>query len=361
MASPNKRKLVRRRLRYVSFKEWVKAIIIALLFIGGVKAFVVDFFTVYSSSMEKTLLEGDVVLVEKLSYGARLPITPLSIPLTHQYIPKTNKKSFSTLFKLPYWRLPIGSKPERGDVILFNYPRDSEFPIDHKKHFVKRCLGLPGDTLSILNKQVFIGDIPLTFTDNIMFECKVEFKKDAEVNWEMLKSYDVNSGGKLNERKNTWLLTLSMQMADSLRENKDVKRLEPVQKEDPDPEVIFPHHDLNYWNLDFYGPLYIPKQGDTIALTYNNVQNYKQLISDYENKELIVTDTLIYINGQQEDNYVFENNYYFVLGDNRHNSSDSRYWGFVPENHIVGKVKYVLFSHGNAINKDNSRFLKKVK
>ena len=360
MVSPSKRKKVKRRKRYLSFKEWIKAILIAFVLIGLIKTFWFDFYSVYSTSMEKTLIPGDVVLVNKFRYGPRLPMTLLTVPFTHQFIPGTNKRSFLEFGALPYRRLFL-NQPKRGDIILFNYPRDQHFPIDHRTFFVKRCAGLPGDTLSILNKGIYIGDSLIHFTDNIMFECKVQFVQNLTIDWKFLNTYGITDGGRIDQSNNTWLLSISKKMIDSLYQFDGLVNLTPVQKEDPDPEVIFPHHDLNYWNLDFYGPIYIPKKGDTIKMNYQTLQLYNQVITDYEHETLQESDSMIYLNGEPCDTYVFKNNYYFVLGDNRHNSSDSRFWGFVPESHIIGQINYIFFSlHTNKTNSKEKRFLKKI-
>jgi signal peptidase I len=238
-----------------------------------IRTFILQIFIVPSASMKNTLNEGDYVFVNKLAYGARLPITPLSIPYTDIYLETLN---------LPYFRLPGYTSIQNNDIAVFNFPCDREKPIDHKQTYVKRCIAIPGDTLLIKNGIIFINHSPI--------------KKILTV---------------VDDSSNT---------NDTYTPN------------------YFPNNALVKWSLQNFGPFYIPKKGDSILLTQNNLIIYKTLLKDFELVQMpSISDSLL-TNKPSQSHYCFKNNYYFMMGDNRSQSMDSRFWGLVPENHIVGKV-----------------------
>ncbi len=244
--------------------------------------------------MHQTLLEGDYIIVNKLAYGARVPITPLSLSFG-------NKHLFFDWLTLPYIRIPGYSTVCRNDIIVFNFPLEEGLPIDERLQYVKRCIGLPGDSVFISKGQVFINGEELKEPEKISLE-KLAVAPD---------SYSPN---------------------------------------------IFPNSSVVKWNVDYFGPLYVPKCGDSISLTTKNVTLYKRIIEKFENNTLVNKNDSIYINGQYTQTYVFKMNYYFTLGDNRHSSIDSRFWGFVPENHLIGKASFILFSSNNTPSQKSRTF-----
>jgi len=296
--------------------------------------------------MEKTLLPGDLIFVNKMSYGIRLPITPLTIPLTHHKMPFNEmENSFSTFFQFPYVRL-FSSAIKRNDVVVFNYPMEDELPVDHRSFYIKRCVALPGDTLLIDNKEVFINDGLQKGNLQLAFNYHVQTKKTF--NQDSLIQFGITEGGRVNTI-NEWSLTLTEQTKNKLAKSVDVLSIQPIKVDkNAFADYIFPYHNFYKWNIDYFGPLVIPKKGETVALDSNTIHIYERIISIYEENELEHISDAFVINGDTTSSYTFKMDYYFMMGDNRHNSSDSRFWGFVPENHIVGKASAVVFS----VNKD---------
>lgn len=317
--------------------------ILALITVMVIKAFFFEVFTIPSSSMEKTLLPGDVILVNKLSYGARVPVTPLSIPLTHQYIPfMDGVKSFMDFLQLPYYRLFSTSEIQHNDVVVFNYPMDQEFPIDHRSYYIKRCIGLPGDTILIDNKEVFINHQATSFPTMAEFNFKVV--TNTEITNDTLLKFNITEGG-LDGMLNHWELTMTDSVAELLKKEPYITS---VKKIEVDPhsyaDYIFPYNDYYGWNIDYYGEIIIPKKGVEVLLNANNIHLYQRIIEKYEGNSLLQNGNEFVINGDTTNRYTFKMNYYWMMGDNRHNSSDSRFWGFLPEDHIVGKAQTILFS-----------------
>lgn len=337
-----------------TFREWKKAFLLALFFVLLLRIFVFEVFTVPSTSMEKTILTGDFVLVNKLAYGSRLPITPLSIPFFHQYLNKEKKISaYLPWLSLSYFRLPGYTNIERNDVLVFNYPVEKNHPIDHRSYYIKRCIALPNDTIEIKNKNVFINHTELTLPENACFNYHVFPKGEIDNSfWDSLK---ITEGSRIFTL-HKWLLQLThRQYNDLLNSNKINTITRQCYSPSQYADFIFPYDSVFPWNPDYFGPLHIPAKGDTIEITQHNFSLYAPLLERFE-KAFVSADSLPY-------QHVFSNNYYFVLGDNRDNSSDSRFWGLVPENHIIGKAEFILFS----VNKNPSekkirwnRTLKKI-
>jgi signal peptidase I len=323
-------------------KQWLKAMLYAVLTVVTVKTFFFWVYLVPSTSMEKTLLPGDLIFVNKLSYGVRLPITPLTFPLSHNKMPfNENWDSFTDLIQFPYVRL-FSSEIERNDVVVFNYPLENEVPIDHRPFYIKRCIGLPGDTLQLKNQRVFINNKYFPFPKKVAFNYNVQANK--KLTQDTLLKYDITEGGKIGG-EHFWQLTLSDSAKKCLANLDYITAIKPLNV-DPNAfaDYIFPYHENYTWNIDYFGPLVIPKKGVTIKLDTNNIYLYRKIIEQYEGNELEWNNSIFLINGKDVNDYTFGMDYYFMMGDNRHNSSDSRFWGFVPEDHIVGKATSVLLS-----------------
>lgn len=334
----------------------------ALLTVVIIKSFFFWVYVVPSTSMEKTLLPGDLIFVNKMSYGIRLPITPLTFPLSHHKMPFNGEmNSFSDVIQFPYVRW-FGSSIERNDVVVFNYPLENHLPIDHRPFYIKRCIGLPGDTLKIKNKRIFINQKYLPFPANVEFNYNVE--TNTELSQDTLLKYDVTEGGRTGG-DNFWQLTLSDSAKKCLKQLDYITAINPI-KVDPNgfADYIFPYCKNYTWNVDYFGDLIIPKKGETVVLDTNNIHLYKKIIVQYEENELEWNTSVFLINGEAVTTYTFKMDYYFMMGDNRHNSSDSRFWGFVPEDHIVGKATSILLSVNKAPNVKNKyrwdRFFKGI-
>jgi signal peptidase I len=331
-------------------REWTEAVIVAFFGVIILKSFLFEPFAIPSDSMSGTLLAGDYVVVNKMSYGARLPITPFTIPFTHQTIFGT--KSYSDVWQLPYMRLPGFGGIDRNDVIVFNFPAEelfpldtmpNDFPIDHRTHFIKRCIALPGDTLQITAKNVFINGVDAGIPVHAMFNyvIKIDTAKADSVNLLPLGMVRESQQGKYSY----YTITMKPERADSLRLNPKIISVEPeLSPNGSFDEQVFPHEEKLSWNLDHYGPIIIPKAGATIHLSVDSLALWERIIVNYEHNEIVVKEDSIFINGKYAETYTFQMDYFFVMGDNRHFSMDSRYWGFVPEDHIVGIASMILFS-----------------
>jgi signal peptidase I len=330
------------------FVAWVRTFFIALLLAIVVKVFFLEAFVIPSNSMEGTLKTGDFIFVNKLHYGARTPQTWLQVPLTHQsmHIPWVGRrKTYLDAGKLPTTRLPGYSSIKRGDVVVFNHP-PSNHPTSQKTHYVKRCVGLAGDTVKIVDMQLIVNNQKQGSGAHILYQFNYGFQSKGgnEVLKQQDISYEVNQNG--------YRFWATQAQANSLSQNKkfsakgDKPLLIKTNQGVRNPHV-FPQDESFDWNEDFFGPLIIPKKGTAMPMIARNVVLYKDLIQRFEGfkkGQVEIYKNQLLIDGKVQERYTFKNNYYFMLGDSRHNSSDSRYWGLVPEDHIVGKVAFTLFS-----------------
>lgn len=336
-------------------REWLDAIIFAVIAATIIRTFFIEAFTIPTPSMEKTLMVGDFLFVSKVNYGARTPMTPLSIPFMHQEIPLFGGKSYSEAWKLPYYRLPGFSDVARNDIVVFNYPMEDDRPIDKQTHYIKRCVGISGDTLQVIDRVLFING------KKAMQPRKSQYVYDIKTSGSglserVLKKNDITDGGPAyNPGEYRFCLTPSA--AAELKKLPNVTSLQVMtmpkgQYED----YIYPFDPKLKWNMDNYGPIYIPKKGVTIHLSQDNLSIYRRVITVYEGNTLEERDAKIFINGKEVSSYTFKQNYFFMMGDNRHNSADSRFWGFVPEDHIVGKAVFIWMSWDT-----NGSFLSKIR
>ncbi len=373
-------------------REWTEAIVFAVFAAAFIRMFLIEAYVIPTSSMEGSLKVGDFLFVSKAHYGIRTPKTVIMFPLLHNRLPFVDGESYISKPNLPFYRLPAIQEVERFDPVVFNYPEgDSVYvfpertwtihdyrrgtsgdpqqtqrfmqiktnnaklvvrPIDKKDHYIKRCIGLPGDSLKVVDRQVFINGEAAQNPTHMQFLYQIS--SASPLNKEKLDEIGVNTQeAYINE---------GIYFLDNEQVEK-IKAMDPSIKVDFFPmdkagaRNYFPHDAVNFggWTNDNYGPIYIPKKGATVAISPQNISLYERVIGVYEGNKLEKKDGKIFINGQEATNYTFKMNYYWMMGDNRHNSEDSRVWGFVPEDHIVGKPLFIWFSTkngsiGNGIN-----------
>ena len=361
--------------------DWVDAIIFAVVVVTFINIFFFQAFKIPSSSMESSLLTGDHLFVSKLAYGPRVPQTPLTIPFTHNVLPGGGE-SYSTLIQNRYRRLKGFGHVERGDYVVFGFPNGDTVltkapaddyymqcrisgrentilnygpvkvrPMDKKDHYVKRCVAVAGDTLAIIGGRVHINGQPQEVWDGVQSSYTV-ITNGQRINSKNLDRLGINTGELWYnpEMPGYPAMPLTARMLETVRGFSNVVSVEEnIDVYPPDyPDsylTIFPFSEKFRWTRDSYGPIWIPVKGETVTLTADNLPLYERIIRDYEHNDLEVgEDGGILINGQAATEYTFRQDYYFMMGDNRHNSLDSRYWGFVPEDHIVGKPSVIWFS-----------------
>ncbi len=390
-----------------SIYDWIDDIIFALVAVYFINLFIFQNYQIPSSSLEKSLLVGDYLFVSKVSYGPRVPNTPLSFPLVQNTLPIFNCKSYLDWPSWDYKRVAGLGQIQRNDIVVFNFPAGDTVatlqqnpdyytlvqmygreavhmnkqsfgeiiyrPVDKRENYVKRCVGLPGDSLSIRNNQVYINgkaaQNPKNMQLNYFVETETPLTETMFRNWGVSRDdympygqpctvtdpetlsflgFQPNANGAYN-------LVYRFPMTESMVAQ--VKKLPSVKKVIVEPEIIggtmyYPVDYDNGWTRDNYGPIWIPKRGATIELTPENLALYHRCIKNYEHNELEEKDGVVYINGEKATTYTFQYDYYWMMGDNRHNSADSRSWGFVPEDHIVGKPIMIWLS----LDKDRSLF-----
>lgn len=332
------------------FRTWVKTFFIALLLAVILKVFFIEAFVIPSSSMESSLKTGDFIFVNKLRYGPRTPQSWLQIPLTHQsmHVPWLGKrKTYIDAFKLPTSRLPGYSRIKRNDVVVFNIPVQTEHPVSQKTHYVKRCVALAGDTIEIRDMKLLVNGKMQTANPHVIYQ--FNFGTHSDGGDKVLKqqniSYErVNGGGYRFWATKAQAASLALNKKFSATGDKPL--LIKANKGVRNPH-IFPENEAFDWNEDYFGRLIIPKQGTEMPMIPRNVILYHKLIERFEGfgkGQVEVYKNQLLIDGEVIERYQFKNDYYFMMGDSRHNSFDSRYWGLVPRNHIVGKVAFTLFS-----------------
>ncbi len=334
------------KMKKSATREWVDALVFAVIAASLIRWLLLEPFTIPTASMEKSLLVGDFLFVSKMHYGTRIPKTIIQMPLTHQKIWGTEIPSYNDAIQLPYYRLPGFSDVERNDVVVFNYPIEFQYPTDLKTNYIKRAVGIPGDVIEIKMGDLSINGEPAFKPEEMQFSydittnrpLNVEFFKEYGVNQESFGIFPNGSGYVVFGATDDVIKRLEA----SPVVTSATKRIHPIGVEQAG---VFPDGPLLGWNRDNYGPLKIPGEGWTIELTNENVVQYGSTIKNYEGLESVeIKDGQLFIDGVKTESYTFKQDYYFMMGDNRHDSLDSRYWGFVPEDHIVGKAWFLWLS-----------------
>ncbi len=393
---------------YTKAGEWVTSIVFAVVAATLVHTYFMRPYTIPTSSLEKSLLVGDYLFVSKFHYGARVPMTPLALPMVHDTMPFPKKfRSYIKDVQLSYFRFPGFQKIKRNDIVVFNWPADTvryfgdhsgihvDKPIDKKSNYVKRCVGIPGDSLEIRKGFVYINGkqnhLPdrakIQFLYTVKTKDYLSFKAINRLGWTKNYKYrffstsashfkdlqgdkDFNSIVMYSEINDSIAefstyyrfnkaqmqslhldithkisLNLTREEAEKIKQNPKV--ISVVQQNTPAgtyDKSIFPNDPQYRWSRDNFGPVYIPEKGAKIKLTTQNLPLYKRIIENYEKNSLYVDNGNIFINGKKTDSYTFKQNYYWMMGDNRHNSEDARFWGYVPFDHVVGKPVFIWFS-----------------
>ncbi|MBV6439195.1 MAG: signal peptidase I [Haliscomenobacteraceae bacterium CHB4] len=357
-------------------REWTEAIIFAVFAAAFIRMFLIEAYVIPTPSMEGTLKVGDFLFVSKAHYGIRTPMTVVQFPLMHNRLPFNLGESYTKKPSLSYYRLPAIEKIDHNEPVVFNWPAGDSVvltperswavfqlkqqtggkippgmevitrPVDKKDHYIKRCVGLPGDSLSIRDGQLFINGVPAQNPTHRQFLYQVT---PQNVNLKKLEEWGVS----LSSEQDRMLASRGLFNLDDEQVRK-IKSLGPnIQvsriPQDREPGYVFPNDSKRYggWTVDDYGPIFIPKKGVTTPLNLDNLPFYVRVIAAYEGNQLEVRDGKIFINGQETNSYTFKQDYYWMMGDNRHNSEDSRIWGYVPEDHIVGKPLFIWFSTKN--------------
>lgn len=387
-------------------REWSEAIIWATVVASLIRGYVFEAFTIPTGSMEDSMLVGDYLVVSKMSYGPKVPETLFSLPFVHNAIPWTNvMPSYLDWVSIPYTRLPGFRKVDRYDAVVFNFPNGDtiivdpylaghdyhakvrEFaigfaggdavayeanrekfnaqarekwrrshgikarPVDKKEHYVKRCVGLPGEDLSIVNRELVINGEVVESPPGLQFNYMVKLKREADL--KILKErfgltkidIQVKVGG------GTYIMALREDEAEMLAEQGLVAEVQIFDSSKRRGKLeMYPNtnaFDFGSWDLDNYGPIHLPEAGESVELTPRNLALYRRVITAYEGHTLQERDGVVMIDGEPATSYTFKQGYYWMMGDNRHNSADSRYWGFVPEDHVVGRAAFTWFSKMN--------------
>lgn len=384
-------------------KNWADPIIFAVVAASIIRGFFFEAFTIPTSSLEKSLMVGDFLFVNKVCYGAKVPQTPISFPFAHHTLPFTESTpSYLEWIKLPYMRLPGYSKPEKGEIVVFNYPDGDTVttgtqqftsyyqmvrqygyanmsnpnfmvqlgdmrvrngkkigrPVDKREHYVKRCVATAGDKLEIKDGEIYINDVKQTMPEHAQhfYEVKTsghpfDGNSPNGMDDEFLDANDiyVTEAGLIAQAKDTsvYILNMPVDVANKIKQMPGVvsitKRIEKKGEYQPS---IFPHKSTYPWNNDNFGPFTLPKAGMTVTIDTANLCLYEKMLSTYDDgiHHITIQGAQVLYDGQPITSYTFKQDYYWMMGDNRHNSADSRSWGVVPFDHIVGRPVFVWFS-----------------
>ena len=366
-------------------REWVESVVFAVFAAAFIRMFLIEAYIIPTPSMEGSLLVGDFLFVSKSAYGIRTPQTIAMIPLLHNTIPKIGSESYLENPQLPYYRLPKLTDIKLNDAIVFNWPAgDSIYlapnrsfsafqvslfppsqkaqieryglrtrPVDKRDHYIKRCLGTPGDSVQIIDNQIFINGSAVENPTKMQFNYLMNGAALSPTQMNGLEKFEITESD-IHPNTNRSLIALTPEQADIIKERFPDTGIKMIKNDKPTPYSMFPNDMKNFpdWTIDNYGPIYIPKAGDKIVITPNNLALYRRVIGTYEGHDLAIKNGDIYIDGVKSTSYTIEQDYYWAIGDNRHSSEDSRFWGFVPHDHMVGKPIFVWMSikDGNLFN-----------
>lgn len=365
------------------WREWLDAALFAVIAATIIRTFLIEAYTIPSGSMEGTMLINDYLFVSKVAYGPRMPMTPLSLPLVNNTMPIFGGKSYSDAVQWGYHRLPGFGDVERYDVVVFNFPNNdtamleepaqdyyqyvrdrgrervwstytiTSRPIDKEENYIKRCVGIPGDTIALKHTYLYVNGKKATIYPHQRMDYTIKSTNNFTLSLDFMEQHNVVSSNRFNGFTTQAVFEMQKETADQIRKVPGVVAVTPYELQgegvfSPYPGAwVYPQDTaLFHWNVDNYGPLVVPKKGMTIPLTPQNVALYKRAIRTYEKNDFEKKNGQYFINGKLATEYTFKMDYYWMMGDNRHESADSRYFGFVPEDHIVGKASFVWLSYG---------------
>jgi len=365
------------------WREWFDAALFAIIAATIIRTFLIEAYTIPSGSMEGTMLINDYLFVSKMAYGPRVPETPLAIPLVHNTMPLFGGKSYSESLHWKYRRLPGFGDVKRYDVVVFNFPNNDTTmlerpaddyyqmvraygraqvwanytittrPVDKKENYIKRCVGIPGDKIEVRSGVLYVNGQKGTIFPHQRTEYVIKSSTNVSLSPDFIDEHNILVNEHImSDQSRQIAFDMEEETAEMVKKMPGV--IDVVPYADGKGLVgayaanwVFPQDTANHkWNVDDYGPILIPKKGTTIALTPENISIYERVIQIYEKNAFEIKDNQIFINGKVANQYTFKMDYYWMMGDNRHQSLDSRYWGFVPEDHVVGKASFVWLSYG---------------